>query len=310
MNILNRYIWLVDTLLQAGHTGLTYEQINSKYRYNDSISNGGEYSLRTFHNHRRDIEEIFGIEIKCNKSEYRYYIDDSDEIKGTSMFRRWLLQSVSVNNIVASNEKIRQQILLEETPSSEVQLTIWLNALRDSRRATFDYQPYWLDRSLHFADFIPYAVKMYQRRWYVLGDSGEQIEERDWKKRCRLYALDRMTQAQLQEETYVLPADCDPQEAFVGAYGLYISQDQPLELIKLKVDARQANYLRSLPLHHSQEEVERTADHSIFTLFVQQSPDLERDLLAHCDTIEVIAPQSLRDKISERLTTATAKYQK
>lgn len=308
MNILNRYIWLVDTLLQAGPKGLTFEQINTKYRYNDYLSDGGEYHLRTFHNHRRDIEEIFGIKIRCNLSDYRYYIDDSDEIKGNSLFRRWLLQSVSVNNIVASNEKIRKQILLEDTPSSESLLTLWLNAIRDSRKVSFGYHSYWTGESVHLTGFATYAVKLYQRRWYVLGEPGEKPDEPDWTKRCKLYALDRIDHVELEEDTYELPEDYDPQEAFAGTYGLFIDQQRPIEIIRLKVNAMQANYMRSLPLHHSQEEVERTPEYSIFTLFVRQSPDLERDLMAHCDSIEVLAPLSLRERINERLTAAKSKY--
>ena len=110
MTTLNRYIWLVDTLVRAGQKGLTFEEINDKYRYNDSISNGGEYALRTFHDHRKSVEEIFGIEIACNRSDNRYYIRDTDDIKSPGYFRKWLLETISLNNTIAANDRLRDRM--------------------------------------------------------------------------------------------------------------------------------------------------------------------------------------------------------
>ena len=89
---------------------MTFEEINHKYRYADSISGGGEYPLRTFHDHRRAIEEVFGIEIACNKSENRYYIRDNEDVRNPSYFRKWLLESISLNNIISENDKLRDRI--------------------------------------------------------------------------------------------------------------------------------------------------------------------------------------------------------
>ena len=86
MNILNKYIWLIDTISRAGKNGITFEDINRKYQYADSISGGSTYNIRTFHNHRKDISVTFGIEISCYTDGYRYYIVDENELNGTSRF--------------------------------------------------------------------------------------------------------------------------------------------------------------------------------------------------------------------------------
>ena len=80
MNIINKYIWLIDTVSRAGYSGITFEEINRKYQYADELSDGKEYNVRTFHNYRRDIAEIFGIDILCDTDGYRYYIADDKEL--------------------------------------------------------------------------------------------------------------------------------------------------------------------------------------------------------------------------------------
>ena len=137
MTTLNRYIWLVDTLVRAGQRGLTFEEINDKYRYNDSISNGGEYALRTFHDHRKVVEELFGIEIVCNRSDNRYYIRDTDDIKSPGYFRKWLLETISLNNTIAANKRLRDRILLEEVPSTTPALVPLLSAMRENITVNF-----------------------------------------------------------------------------------------------------------------------------------------------------------------------------
>lgn len=59
-NLLRRYIWLIDTLLPEGQTGLTLSQISDRWD-RSPLSDGGGYPERTFHNHRKNIYEIFNI---------------------------------------------------------------------------------------------------------------------------------------------------------------------------------------------------------------------------------------------------------
>ena len=61
----NRYIWLLNTLLQ--HKQLSYEEINALWK-ECRLGNGSQLPLRTFHQHKNAVEELFGIEIKCNPS--------------------------------------------------------------------------------------------------------------------------------------------------------------------------------------------------------------------------------------------------
>lgn len=294
MNILNKYVWLIDTISRAGSEGITFEEICRKYQYADAISGGSAYNIRTFHNHRKDIAEIFGIEICCDTNGYRYYISNEDELKGASRFRQWLLESVSVNNIIAQNKKICERILLEEIPSAEQSLSIWLNAIHGNRMVQFDYSPFWTNDVIHYAGFIPLCIKLFKRRWYVVGHCR--------RKKDKIYSLDRMTNVELEKGTFVLPKDYDAGAFFYGSYGVYVDKTIPIEMVKLKTTSPMANYLRSLPLHISQKEVRRTNEYSIFCLSIRPTTDFIQEILSYGDSVEILSPICLRNTIKEKLS--------
>ena len=55
--LLQKYIWLVQTFIRAGEDGLSLQEISDKWESRfDS-----QYSRRTFNNHRMDVEDVFGI---------------------------------------------------------------------------------------------------------------------------------------------------------------------------------------------------------------------------------------------------------
>lgn len=302
MNILNKYVWLIDTVRRAGSNGITFGDICRKYQYYDAISGGSAYNLRTFHNHRKDIAEIFGIEIRCDSDGYRYYIADEDDIKGVSQFRHWLLESVSVNNVIAQNKKICERILLEEIPSAEQSLPTWLNAIHENRMVQFDYSPFWTDDVIHYAGFIPLCIKLFKRRWYVVG--------RCEHKKDKIYSLDRMTNVELESESFILPKDYDAVAFFSGSYGIYVDKSIPIEMIKLKATTSMANYLRSLPLHISQKEVRRTNEYSLFCLSIRPTSDFIQEIMSFGDSVEVLSPIGLRNIIKEKLFKMCKIYEK
>lgn len=300
MNALNRYIWLIDTLIRAGQKGLTFEEINDKYRYNDSISGSGEYALRTFHDHRKAIVELFGIEITCNRSDNRYSIRDTEDIKTPGYFRKWLLETISLNNIISSNERLRDRILLEDVPSTAQALIPMLAAMKDNVAVNFLYHPFDKDVVNPYNAFQPWNLKMYKRRWYVYGSVPE--------KGMRIFSLDRISDVELTNQIFQLPKDFDAEAVFFGTFGAYVTVKDEPQTILIKVDDWQAKYLRSLPLHKSQEEVERTPEYAIFSLFVKPTYDLKQEILTMNIHAEVLSPKVFREEIKHDLTTMLSKY--
>ncbi len=289
--LIRKYIWLIDTVNQAGSTGITFKDIRSKWERNDLLSGGIQYPKRSFHNHVTAIRELFGIEIACNKNTNSYYIANSRELKDSSGFKGWLLDALSLNNQLEESSQLKDRILLEENPSGRELLPTILEAMRDNKMLTFSYKPYWVEDD-HISNLYhvePYALKVFKRRWYLLGKYGDSP--------LKVYALDRILDIDIEFESFTLPADFDAESFFSSCFGIIVSDKDP-QTIKLKVDAFQSNYLRSLPLHPSQKETERTEEYSVFTYFLRPTFDFVQELLTLRETAEVLAPKELRAEMA------------
>lgn len=281
-NLFNRYIWLVDTIYRAGR--ITLEDINRKW-LQSSISDGNPIPKRTFHNHRTSIEEMFDINIECNSGTYEYYIDNAEELENGGM-HRWLLNSFAVNNMINESHKLKQRIIFEEIPSGQQYLTTIIEAMRDGIRLKMKYKSHWMDSAVEF-EVQPYFIKVFKQRWYIIGKSDK----------LRIYALDRVESLILSSRTFKMPTDFDPQKYFEDCYGIIHDVDINPQLIRIKVFSRQAKYVRALPLHHSQKEIESKTSYSIFEYLIKPTFDFRQELLSMGEDIEVISPKSFRTEI-------------
>ena len=71
---------------------------------------------------------------------------------------------------------------------------------------------------------------------------------------------------------------------------------------------RQREYLRTLPLHHSQQETETAEDYSVFTFRLRPTFDFQQELRRYGAAAEVLSPQWLRDVFIKETELLAAKY--
>lgn len=291
-DLIRKYIWLIDTINQAGSEGITFARIAEKWESNILLSKGTKYAWRTFMNHKDDVYELFGIQIECRKSDNTYHIADRSELKDAAGFKRWVFDALSLSNQLSESSALRDRVLLEDSPSGQEFVAAILEAMRNNKMVTFSYKPFWVaeGRVSNLYHVEPYALKYFRRRWYLLGKYGDNP--------LRVYALDRMLDIDIEFEDFTLPADFDAEDFFNSCFGIIVGDEEP-QLIQLKVDAFQANYLHSLPLHHSQKVVEQTKDYTIFSYFLRITYDLRQELLALGDTVEVLYPKELRKTMAD-----------
>lgn len=282
----SRYIWLVDTIYRAN--GITFEEINEKWLRN-SMSDGLDLPLKTFHNHRNAIEEIFDINIVCDRRNgYRYYIENADDMKKGGV-RTWLLNTFAVNNLINESHHLKRRILFEQIPSGQKHLTTIIEAMRDSRTLEMTYKSFWRQDS-YTTGVEPYFVKVFRQRWYMVAKNTE-------KDALRIYALDRVQEMRETDNGFAFPKDFDPEEYFYNSFGIIHDDNCPPEIVDLKVYGTQREYFRTLPLHHSQKEVETENEYSVFRYYLSPTYDFVQEILSHGCEVEVLSPEHLRNEI-------------
>ncbi|MGL5957630.1 MAG: WYL domain-containing protein, partial [Phocaeicola sp.] len=160
--LFHRYVWLVDIIFRAGR--VTFEEINNRWVNSSLNSTGEDFPLKTFHNHKIAISEMFDIDIECDKRNgYTYYIDNSDDMEHEGV-RSWLMNTFTVNNLINESHKLKHRILFEQIPSGQQFLAPIIEARRDSMTVEVTYQNYWHDKSYVF-EVKPYCIKVFRQRW-------------------------------------------------------------------------------------------------------------------------------------------------
>lgn len=291
--LLNRYVWFVTTIYNRGPISLA----DIQHRYESHFGLGEELSERTFHRYKEVVMELFDIDIKFDRMQRGYVVVDRDDLNAMGM-RKWLLQTFSVGGILHENQDLKGRILLEDVPSGQHFLMPIVDAMREGVVVKITYHPFSRSHPYIF-EVEPWCVKLFEQRWYVLGMSDK----------LRIYALDRIMSLEPADRKFKLPKAFDAEKFFEDYYGVIINDEEfDVESVALKVSALQSKYLRTLPLHHSQTEVESTDAYSIFEYRLCPTFDFRQKLLSLGETVEVLAPQALRDEIDEKACDMTSIY--
>jgi len=294
----NRYIWLLNTLLQQRR--LTFEEIS--YRWRDNyLGDGKPLALRTFHVHREAIAELFGVEVKCDSSTYEYYISSPSQLK-SDRTRQWLLNSFTVSNMIEAGHNMKDRILFEDIPEGTEFIQTVIDAMQRSKELRIDYQPFGDQRATYHLQ--PYAMKVYNQRWYIVGYLKE-------KEEIRNIALDRTLEMDLTDNDFLFPEDFDAEEYYANTVGIYVNKNLEPQKVLLRVYGIQVEYMRSLPLHFSQKEVNTKAgEYSDFQYWLSLTSELTTKILSMGEKVEVLGPDLLKKEVIRRLFNTIHHYTK
>ena len=293
-----RYIWLLDTISKSKHP-LTYDHIAKIWKGSPYASMGG-LPIRTFHEHRKGIEEMFGVIIECDKSKgYTYYIKNPEVLKQNS-YADLLLRKYSVPQDFVTFNMMRDRILLEEIPHGTAYFDSIVESMRCNTELIIDYQRYEGHRET--LTMQPYCLKVYNRRWYVLGFIKE-------KESIRHLALERFIDLQTTNKRFDFPKDFEPRKYYDNVVGLYVNDELPVVNLKIRVYGVQMEYIRMLPLHKSQSEVNsRHGEFAEFSYRVCLTPELKSKILAMGPDVEVLEPLEYREEIKNAISLTLKRY--
>ena len=286
----NRYIWLVNTLIQSGR--LTFEEISRKWE-RSSLSEGKTLPLRTFHEHRKAVEELFQIDILCDTSDgYKYYIENLSALRENKT-RQWLLNSFSTINLIAEGRQMRDRILLEEIPEGAAYFQTLIEAMKQNRVIAITYQPFYETESSMY-HVHPYCLKVYKQRWYILGYCEEL-------NGIRHFSLDRIQNINITETGFDYPSGFSPEAYYKDSIGIWTNENTKPQKVIIRAYGTQSKYLHTLPLHHSQKEIYTSDKYCDFEYKLCITRNLISELLAKGKAVQVLEPKSLRIEMKKNL---------
>jgi len=150
--------------------------------------------------------------------------------------------------------------------------------------------------------FHPFILKQFNNRWFLVG-------KEEGKSQIFTLALDRIVTIDYDLSTSYLNDGFDGDAHYKNTYGVTVLNDDFLQDVVLKIDKQNAPYVITKPFHLSQKTLEVAEDGSVFIqLCVHLNMEFDRLILGFGDSIEVIKPRILRNRIKKKLGWALEQY--
>ena len=298
-DLFKEYLWLVDILHRKGH--LKLEEINELWLKTE-MSEGVPIARSTFNRHRDAILDMFGIIIECDRKDgFRYFIFNEEVLEEDSI-QNWMFSTLSVNSILSESKSVHDRILLERIPSDGENLHKFIDAMKNGVMVMVNYRRYGTEASNSSMKLEPYFVKLMNKRWYAV---VKYPTNDSW---LFTMAFDRIISLEVTKEKFKYNQDFSPADWFRDSYGIVNDPGVPVERVLIRAYGKESYYLRDLPLHASQKELENTPEYSDFELTLRPTEEFFTPLLARGNAIKIIEPQWLAEEIRKKHQEAADLY--
>lgn len=322
--------YLIDELLRRRlHPYATIEQIQA--RCFDRL--GTNVSVRTLKDdmHRMRYDELLGYHapIVYSHAHKGYFYSDatysihklpvtSEELHA-ARFATALLSGLShlpmLKTVAGMVEKLEQALKLSHYNSSTQYNRIvpehhptqkgieflepCMEFISQNRAIQLNYQSFGRATGKLYR-LHPYLLKEFRQRWYLLA-FDKQAEK------LKTYSLDRFVHLEGMEDVFRMDDAFDPELYFRYCYGITYSSLPPASVV-LSFTGDSRHYVRTKPIHFSQQVVSEDDFSFTVSLLVQPSYELISDILSFGPACKVLAPEALKRSVTEILQEMMKNY--
>lgn len=298
--------WLVMFLMSKPH-GVTFKEIQEQWSKNlPEEKRGKELLYRTFYNWQKYLKDGGQFYIYTDKKNNTYHLRkqeyaEDDKIK-INVINYSLVDYGKISRAM-DNQMIQDRIVNEPQIESEENLDLISTAMRENKVLRICYEKFG-DEEGYELEVHPYALRLCQRRWYMLAWCPD-------RNGMRTYAIDRLPCCTIENKKFKIKKDFNAEDYFkycVGVFTGITDEEKTPAYIVLKTTKRQAEYLQTLPLHQSQTIIAEESEHTVFSYQLLPTDELASRILAMGDQVEVIAPESLREKMKLKVKNLQQMY--
>ena len=291
-----RYLTIIK-FLRKGEA--TFEQL-ADFLKSESEFHGCNLSIskRTFQRDLDEIRSLFNIDIQFNFSRKLYFIADVEDDLDIS---NRMLEAFELFNTLNTAGKLSQFILFEKRkPQGMEHFYGLLHAIKNRFIIQFSYQKFWEDQPSHrIAE--PYSLKEFKGRWYVIAKDHKD-------NTIKTFVLDRISDLEITKKKFEISKNFDVNKLFSDCFGIISPENSKPEEIILSFDSVQGKYIKSFPLHDSQQVVKDDEDEIRVRIKICITFDFLMELLSYGDMLKVISPPKLKSKIKKMYSSALKQY--
>ena len=299
---ISRYLLILKKLKIKPYS--TYEElqtyIENQFDYlqmqDDNLQIG--FSKRTLQRDINEIRNVFGIDIEYSKSQKGYFISQNEN---ENMNFQRMMEAFDMFNSLNLAQDLTPFIHLEKRrPQGTENLYGLLHAIKNRLQIKFTYQKFW-EEELSQRLVEPYALKEFKNRWYIMAKDSKD-------NNIKSFALDRLTNLEITNQTYQYPDNYSIEQSYRYCFGIISPNDEEPQDIILSFDPFQGKYIKTLPLHDTQQVLVDNDEEIKIKLKLCLTHDLVMELLSFGDNMKVIEPKSLADQIKQAHEKAFRQY--
>ena len=284
-DFIQRYIFIINRLKSSAST---FEELQDYLLRQQQITGDKlEISQRTLQRDLNEIRTLFDIDIQYSRREGVYEIIETITEKPIER----IIESYEIINALNYSNNVSQKLYLEQRKNQGTEhLHGLLYAIDNRFEVFFIHQSFWKDQS-ETRTVYPIAIKESQNRWYLICHDVD-------KKEIRNFGLDRISKLKITDKKFI-PIPFDVIDNYKHAFG--IETYEPAQKIVLNFTPNQAKYIKSLPLHPSQEIIFEDANNCHFTYFMHPTHDFIMELLRFGAKVKIIQPEALKNIIVKQI---------
>ncbi|GAB3660241.1 WYL domain-containing protein [Echinicola sediminis] len=255
-------------------------------------------SKRTFERDLEDIRSLYNIDIQFDHSRKGYCIVYDGQPDGNQR----VLEAFDTFNALNLTDRLSNFIHFEKRrPQGTENLYGLLHAIKNQKEIQFTYQKFWEDE-LTSRNVEPFALKEFKNRWYLLANDLKD-------NHIKSFALDRLTELNLTKRKFNIPAEFNINDHYKYCFGIMSPNDQKPEEIIISFEPYQGKYIKSLPLHESQQVLVDNEEELRIRLTLFITYDFIMELLSYGENLKVIKPNSLINDLKAKLKNALGLYE-
>lgn len=171
------------------------------------------------------------------------------------------------------------------------------NSILYKQALEISYRTY--NNKVHEWTIHPYLIKQYNNRWFLFGKNTSKNGS------ISNLPLDRIESIAESGVSYE-EDDGTLQQMLDSIIGVTIERDAKIEEVKLKFSEQRFPYVLTKHLHKSQKTIDE--HERIIQIDVMPNKELEALILQYGNDIEVLSPESLRNRIKDKIQQMLYKY--
>ena len=239
-------------------------------------------SKRTFQRDLEDIRSLYNIDIQFDFSRKVYFLDFDEQPDVNER----ILEAFDTFNALNLSDRLSNNIHFEKRrPQGTENLYGLLHAIKNQLQIKFTYQKFWEDE-LTKRIVEPYALKEFRNRWYVLANDLKD-------NKVKSFALDRLSDLDITKKRFQFPDDFNVNRHYKYCFGIISPNGHKPEEIELSFDPFQGKYIKTLPLHESQQILIDNEEELRIKLTLFITHDFFMELLSYGENLRVIKPECL-----------------